>query len=160
MTAFLSLYLISHNCKYPKASTSPQLIHSTFVSITPHFPHLHHSVTVWLFLDFSRVLRISCSLSKQTSFTPKLTGSYWNFTTATLPCFWNNCYLFVVNLKLEENIYFRKLMNWIERQYCQTNTFFNEGELFWFHIQTYAFTIHIIHEAVSDLRNASSNCSA
>ena len=45
--------------------------------ITSHFPHLQHSVTLWLFFDFSRVLGISCS-SKQTSFTSKLTSSYLN----------------------------------------------------------------------------------
>ena len=70
--------------KYPKALTSLQLKYSTFVCIMSHFPHLHHSVTLWLFLDFSRILRISCSSSKQTSFTSKHTGSYWNPTKAIL----------------------------------------------------------------------------
>ena len=52
----------------------------TFACITPRFPHLHHSVTLWLFLYFSGVLGISCSSSKQTSFTSKLTASCWNPT--------------------------------------------------------------------------------
>ena len=30
----------------PKASTSPQLKHSTFVCVTFHFPHTDHSVTL------------------------------------------------------------------------------------------------------------------
>ena len=71
IATFLSSYLISDNWKYPKASTSPQLKYPTFVCITSYFPHLHHSVTFWLFLDFSRVLGIFCSFS----FTSKLTGS-------------------------------------------------------------------------------------
>ena len=78
VTAFLSSYLIFRNCKYPKALTSPHLEHLTFFSVTPHLPHLHHLVTLWLFLYFSRVLGISCSSLKQTSFAFKLIGSYWN----------------------------------------------------------------------------------
>ena len=95
VTTFLSSYFLSDNWKYPKASTSPQLKYSTFVCITSHFPYLHHAVTLWLFLDFSRVLGISCSFSKQTSVTSTLIGSYWNPTF-----YWNNCYLFVVKFKL------------------------------------------------------------
>ena len=76
MTIFISPYLTSDS------SNSPQLKYLTFVCITPHFPHLHHSVTLWRVLSFSRVLGISCISSKQTSFTPKLT--YWNPTTDVL----------------------------------------------------------------------------
>ena len=84
VSALLLAYLISDNWKYPKTSTLLQLKYSTFVYITLHFPHLHHSVTLWLFIDFSRVLGIPCSSSKQTLFTSKLTGSYWNTTKAVL----------------------------------------------------------------------------
>ena len=44
-----------------------------FMCITSHFSLRHHAVMLLLFLDFSRVLGVSCS-SKQTSFTSKLTS--------------------------------------------------------------------------------------
>ena len=86
VSEFLSSYRIFDNWKYRKTSISPQLKYSTFVSITPHFLHLHHSVTLWFFffLNFSCVLGISYSSAKQTLFTSKLTGSYSNTTKAIL----------------------------------------------------------------------------
>ena len=96
MTTFLS-YLISDNWKYPKASTLPQLKYSTFACVKLHFPRLHHSVTLWLFLDFSRLLEIFWSSSKQTLFRSKPTGSCW---TLLKPFYWNKCWLFVVKFKL------------------------------------------------------------
>ena len=75
MTTFLPSSLISNNGKYLKASILPQLKNSTIVW-TPIFPHEDHSVTLLLFLDFSLVLEISGSFSKQTLFTSKLSGSY------------------------------------------------------------------------------------
>ena len=59
---------ILNNWKHLKASTLPQLKQSRFLSITPYFPHLHHSVMLWLFFYFSPVLGISYPSSKQSSF--------------------------------------------------------------------------------------------
>ena len=100
MTAFLSSYLISDNWKYSKASTSPQLKYSTLVCITPHFSHLHHSVTFWLFLGFLQVSGISCSPSKQTSFT---LNSAVHTETLLTPFYWNNCYLSVLSVSHKLN---------------------------------------------------------
>ena len=153
MTPLLLLRLISDNWKCPKDLTSPQIKHSTFVFIAPHFQHLHHLVTLWLFLDFSRVLAISCSSSKQTLFTFKLTGSYWSPTKAIL--LKSLLFIFskisVVSKYTSENL-------WTELtdRIVKKNTFFNERELFWFHIQAYAFTMSFIHKLeVSNLRNTS-----
>ena len=97
MTKFLSSNLISDNWKYPKASTlpTPSTQNLCALHLISHIYTIQQSFT--FILDFSRVLGISCSSSKQTSFTSKLTGSYWNPTKGILL---NNCYLFVVTFKL------------------------------------------------------------
>ena len=79
-----------HCISYPVIESIPRLQlcrnSSTqhFCPVLHIFKRLHHLVTLWLFLDFSRVLRISCSSSNQTLFIYEITGSYWNPTKVFL----------------------------------------------------------------------------
>ena len=84
--------------KVSQTSTSPQLKYSKFVYIMSHFPRLHYSATLWLFLDFSCVLGISCVLLHNSL---RLHLNLLVHTETLLqPFYWNNCYLFVVKFKL------------------------------------------------------------
>ena len=144
------MYLISDNWKYPKASTSPQLKYSTFVWIKSHLQHLHHSVTLWLLLDFSRVLRMSGSSSKQTLFTSKPRGSYWNLIKVI------NCYLFVVKFNYKIDI-FQKTYK-LNRQIVSLKKYFFQwrGVVFISYTELF-FTIRLIREVFPNQNNAPSN---
>ena len=66
--ALVSPYLIQNNLNYSTISFLQQKKQSTFVPITLYLLHLYYSVMIWFFLDFSSVLEISTSPSKQTLF--------------------------------------------------------------------------------------------
>ena len=106
MTIFLSSYVISNNWKYPKASTSLQLKFSTFVCITSHIPHLQHSVKLWFFLGFSRVLAEQIDVNKTSASKECDVCHYWyflNYIFKLQPNVYNRCHdLLMMSINLSK----------------------------------------------------------
>ena len=141
MTPFLSSYLISNDGEYPKVSTSPQLHHFTFPTSIP-------SVTLWIFLDFSNVIRISCFSSKPTSFTSKLSGPYQKLTKV----YRNNCYSFKLIFRLHKIGTFQNTykLNWHKE--LLSKCIFEWGRVILISYADYPFTIRFISEVFPNLR--------
>ena len=58
--------------------------YSIFMCIKSHFSHLHHSVILWIFLDFSYVLGYLVLLLLRLCLHLNVRGSYWNPTKTIL----------------------------------------------------------------------------